>query len=385
MYIGIRWIVFGAVVLGVLALAGAPGASARPSLAPTPNTPIYGGIPGALPPGFVYSYNDRFRGWPVRPLSVQHPIRGSFLDPRGPDDDAMSGYHFGVDVNVDDLHPDPQAPAGLSHRVYALDSGVVSEPVANLKRHCGNRRLDAGHFSYWHVSPTVPPGARVRAGQQIGWTCLGVWHVHVSEWQIARGVRIWVNPIHRGGPFTPYTDTLPPRVDGLKFVTPSSKPWRPVKSLRELDSSTPVPADAVHGRVELRARIGDPQSFLGFLKDNPAWPSAWSPQWVSVAIVASSGRVVLTRTTFRADQMPQTPYLVHYAPGTIEDDNMQECVGPPQLRVCDGTYWYRPLSRFREEDWNTHTVRNGRYTVTVKAGDYAGNVGAGSLVVTVKN
>jgi hypothetical protein len=38
-------------------------------------------------------------------------------------------------------------------------------------------------------------------------------------------------------------------------------------------------------------------------------------------------------TSFQADQMPQTPYVVHYAPGTIEDDNMQECVGPPHDRI----------------------------------------------------
>ena len=93
----------------------------------------------------------------------------------------------------------------------------------------------------------------------------------------------------------------------------------------------------------------------------------------------------MRRVSFQADQMPQTPYIVHYAPGTIEDDNMQECVGPPARPHCAGTYWFRPFSRFSEEYWNTKGVPNGRYLVTVRAGDLKGNVGARSVVVTVKN
>jgi hypothetical protein len=352
---------------------------------PTPNGPRVDGIPGALPGRFRYVYNHLSVGWPVLPRRVQHPIRGSFIDPRGADDNGLSGYHFGIDVNVDDAHPDPGAGPGLSHRVFALDSGVVSTPPHVAQRRCVNRRLDVGHFSYWHVSPLLRSGARVRAGQEIGWTCLGVWHVHVSEWQLFRGTRVWVNPIHRGGPLVPYTDTLPPIVSGLRFVTPPAVPWRPAISLREPDTASSLTAGALHGLVELRANIGDPQSFLGFLRRNKAWPSQFSPYWVGVRITTASGRIMLDRVSFRADQMPQTPYLVHYAPGTIEDDNMQECVGPPQLARCDGSYWYRPLSGFQLQYWNTRGVPNGAYVVSVRAGDYAGNVGRATLRVVVKN
>ena len=106
----------------------------------------------------------------------------------------------------------------------------------------------------------------------------------------------------------------------------------------------------------MRANIGDPQSFLGFLSRDPAWPTVFTPYQVSVQIRARpAGRIVLSRVSFRADQLPQTDYIVHYAPGTVEDDNMQECVGPPQKTRCAGTYWLRPFSRFREEYWNTRT------------------------------
>jgi hypothetical protein len=370
----------------VLVCVGATQASALSRVQPTPIAPVYGGIPGALPPGFAYSYNAGFRGWPVRPLSLEHPVRGSFLDPRGPDDDAMSGYHFGVDVNVDDQHPDPRAPKGLSHAVYALDTGVVSEPVADLKRRCGNRRLDAGHFSYWHVSPIVHPGQYVRAGQQIGWTCIGDWHVHISEWQFFRRARVWVNPLHAGGRVVPYVDAAAPVVAALVFVTPPARPWTPGTGLVQPDSSTVLPATRLHGKVEVRAQIGDPQSFFGFLSQNPAWPTQFTPYRVTVDVRdGRTGKKVLSRVSFQADQLPQTPYLVHYAPGTVEADNMLECVGPPQLAACAGTYWFRPFSRFRQEFWDTRKVANGQYVVTVRAYDLAGNTGSRSAVVTVRN
>jgi hypothetical protein len=351
-----------------------------------PDGPVYAAIPGAMPPGFVYRYNQLSKGWPVLPRAVQHPIRGAFIDPRGADDNGLSGYHFGIDINVDDTRPDVGAPAGMSHRVYALDAGVTSEP-ANVKgRRCTNRRIDVGHFAYWHVSPTVGSGARVRAGQQIGWTCRGAWHVHLSEWQLYGGKRIWVNPLHRGGALAPYADTSAPVVSALRFVTPPSRPWQPTKSLAAPDTSTLLSPSDLLGSVEIRARAEDPQSFLGFLTRNPAWPTVWTLYELRIEIRRlATGRLVLRRTSFRADQMPQTPYLVHYAPGTVEDDNMQECVGPPQLHRCDGVTWLRPLSRFHLEYWNTRTVPNGNYRVRVQAVDLSGNTGTKTTTVTVKN
>ncbi len=375
--------------LGAVALLlGSPthGSPSASRFAPTPNGPIYGGIPGALPPHFHYVQNGNYRGWPINPKHAQHPVRGSFLDPRGRDDTGTSGYHFGIDVSVEDAQPEAGAPALLSHRVYAVESGTVSEPADNLFRPCLDRRLEIGHFSYWHVSPIGSHGRHVQAGQQIGWSCLGVWHVHLSEWQLYQGKRVWVNPLHAGSPLSPYADTAAPVVNALVFVTPPKRPWLPTVSLAQPDTSTALPTDRLHGLVELRANIADPQSFLGFLARNPAWATPFTPFSVAVQIRDShTGRLVMSRMSFRADQLPQTPYIVHYAPGTIEDDNMQECVGPPARPHCAGTYWFRPFSRFREEYWNTRAVPNATYEVTVRAYDITGNNGAKTSAVTVKN
>src|SRR5437868_13656518 len=56
------------------------------------------GTPGALPRGFVYQYTDGYHGWPIAPVHEQHPVRSSFLDPRGLDANALAGYDFGPDI-----------------------------------------------------------------------------------------------------------------------------------------------------------------------------------------------------------------------------------------------------------------------------------------------
>lgn len=374
--------VVGYTLTGGLAIAGETSV-ARTTFKPPAKAPA---IPGALPAGFRYRYAEARRGWPVRPDAVQHPIRGSFLDPRGSDNDGLAGYHFGVDINVDDNAPEPGAPQGMSHRVFALESGVVSFPVKDATRTCGNRRLDAGHFAYWHTSPIVRSGTRVRAGQQIGWTCVGEWHVHVSEWQAWQGTRVWVNPLHRGGKLVPYASTLTPIVADLRFHTPPSRPWKPAPELSTPDSSQMLPPGQLRGLVELRARVSVPQSFVGFLAQNARWPTDHHPYRLAVEIRSvSSGAVVLRRTTFQSDQLPLTPFLVHFAPGSAQNDSMGECLGAPASQSCRGEYWFRPLSRYRQEFWNTRGVQNGLYRVTVTAWSFTGNAGRGSVDVTVAN
>lgn len=137
-----------------------------------------------------------------------------------------------------------------------------------------------------------------------------------------------------------------------------------------------------HGR-ELRANIGDPQSFLGFLARGRR--GRFTPYRVAVRTPEPQRSGTDESARFQADQVPQTLYIIHYAPGTIEDDNMAECVGPPALPRCAGTYWFRPFSRFREEYWNTTAVPNGNYRVTVTAFDLERNQGARGITVTVKN
>ena len=344
-----------------------------------------GDVPGALPLGFHFRYRDSYRGWPLQPLHRQHPIRGSFLDPRGAER-GHGGYHFGIDISVDDAHPDPDAPNGLSHRVYAVESGEASDVLGAPRHHrCGARRVSIAHFDYWHVSPTVAPGEHVEAGEPIGWSCLGEWHVHLAEWTVVNGRRIWVNPLHPGGKIAPYVDTAAPVVASLRFfgLTPAR---RTPFALDTTEPLGPLSPKRLNGLVELRAELGDPQSYWGFVARHPRWETLAHPYRVAVTIRSlRTRRVVLSRVSFRSDQLPRTPYTVHYAPGTRENLTIPLCRAADLRPSCAGRYWFRPFSRFRPELWDTRKVANGSYLLTVRAWDVAGNEGVRSTRVQVEN
>ena len=125
-----------------------------PSDSPPRVSPVHA-IPGALPPGFVFHYDDDYHGWPTPPLHGPHVLHGGFDDPRA------GGYHFGIDIAVDDSHPALLAPKGASHRVYAVEGGIMHWARNTQAKPCNSRRFDIGHFAYWHVEPTVRLGARV--------------------------------------------------------------------------------------------------------------------------------------------------------------------------------------------------------------------------------
>jgi hypothetical protein len=366
-----RLILWGAVV--AVSACGAAAAAASP-------------VPGALPVGLHFTYAKAIHGWPVLPIHRQHPIRGSFLDPRGRDENGLAGYHFGIDVNVDDSHPDAGAPPGQSHRVFALESGLARVRRGDAALPCADRRVEVGHFSYWHVAPIVKEWQRVAPGQQIGWTCLGQWHVHVSEWIRINGTLIWVSPLHRGGLIGPYVDTQAPVVSALRFFSPPTSPWRPHVDLTGPDSAGPLAASRLRGLVELRAQIGDGQSYWGFIERHPTWKTLHHPYRVAVRITAvRTGAVVLQRVSFQSDRLPDTPYLVHYAPATVQNGSVDECAHTAADASCAGTYWFRPFSRDRQELWDTRKVPNGSYRVTVTAWDIVLNRGALTTRVTVAN
>ena len=150
-------------------------------------------------PPLEQRYNDDFRGWPVSPQHQQHPVRGTFLDPR-PDPKLGAIYHTGVDVAVRDDRPEAGAPAGRTHRVFAIEGGVVDEATKPGVR--GNVRI--GHFGYGHVDARVKKGDRVKAGEFIGWTTKGSWHVHLTEFFFpGDGRRLLLNPLRPAGSSSP--------------------------------------------------------------------------------------------------------------------------------------------------------------------------------------
>jgi hypothetical protein len=337
-------------------------------------------IPGKLE--ITQTYNDTWRGWPVAPKNRQHPIRGSFLDPR-PDPERGAIYHEGVDVAVRDDRPERGAPPGRTHRVYAIEGGPVSFATPRGMR--GSAQI--GHFGYGHIDAVVLTGEIVAPGQHIGWTCAGDWHVHLSEFVFAGDDgRVVVNPLRREGKLHPYVDRAAPSIREIRFHAPATPAWgrRPNTSVARLPpAGRRVARDALSGLVDVRIRVSDPQSFLGWFEDLPQLAAPHHPFRLAVTIVhLATGRTVRRREVFWAEQLPGLPAGRHFAPGTEQNLPANGCMNVHRTIRCDGVYWFRlfPL-RF----WDTTRLLDGRYRLRVRAWDVAGNVSHADVVVRIAN
>lgn len=305
--------------------------------------------------------SEPWRGWPVAPQHSQHPLRGFLAEPR------PAGFHIGIDVLVRDDRPERGAPSGTTHRVYAVAPGRVSLALDRSRLGCVHGRVDVGHFAYLHLVPSVRAGDRVRPGNPIGWTCKGLWHVHLSEWAERDGRRLWVNPLRPGGTIAPYADARPPRVGPALFFT---------------STGARLAARRLYGLVELRVRIEDPHSFRGFLTGPLAPLTADGPP-SRVRIRVGPIDRVLRLDAIRLDGLALadgvTPGWV-FAAGTRQNLGAKRCLDQ-QPRPCAGAHWLRPLGPL----WDTRALADGEYRLEIDAWDAVGNLARAVFPIRVAN
>jgi hypothetical protein len=326
-----------------------------------------------------------WHGWPLRPLHVQHPIRSGFLDPRG--SHLRPIFHTGVDVAVRDDRPERGALLFNTHRVYAVESGIVSIPPNVDQVKCNYRVVRVGTWGYGHVDPTgtVTAGQHVEAGQQIGWSCKTLWHVHLSHWTYVNGQQIYVNPL-RTGVLQPYVDTARPVIHGIRFTPPSpSVTWASFAGSiwSALDVVPLDPAD-LNGVVDVSASVSDPQSFRGWLARFPRLRADQTPYSIRVSVVGEPGGLrVLAGHPFDGSSIPADPSLdgTIFAAGTHENLSTWECFDTPDFS-CAGEYWFH---LFGSGGWDTRTVPNGRYRLCVDAFDAVLNRSRSCVAMTVRN
>lgn len=350
-------------------------------------------------------YADDYRGWPVGPRNRQHPVRGSWLDPR-----RKQLYHPGIDISVRDDRPERGAPPNRTHRVYALEGGPVwrvwKQPPPGVE---GIVRI--GHFTYGHVDPVVELGQEVRPGQLIAWTVKDEWHLHLSEWRFTGGKpnekrQIQVNPLDPEGKIAPYRDTARPVIREIRFhrpvgsgvggrtaATSATTTWRTKDgSAVFTPGGAPLDPSRLSGHVDVRARIEDLQSFRGWFRDVPLLETDHHPDRVHLQVDRlEDGKRVVDRDVFKSDVWPgpesplrdQIPISHHYAPGTRQ--NLRAATARRLNRQGRGELWFRLFARRNGCYWNTAAFRDGPYRLTVTAWDIVGNRARESIDVVIAN
>lgn len=279
--------------------------------------------------------------WPVRPFDRQHPIRGSFGDPRTLFEDPLYAdgingpgsfsFHNGVDIS---------APNGTA--VYPVVSGIAHLlDGATL----AVQTFDGRTFQYFHIVPHVVDGQQVRARETIlGRVQAPFGHVHLSE---IDGTRI-TNPLLRGH-LTPYRDRTRPTVDAVELRSSGGRLVSPL---------------GVCGRISIVAAAEDrpalpvPGTFAGL----PVTPAlvTWQLQRIGHGLVVPPTVVADFRTTLPA---PRDFWSV-YARGTYENAPR---FGPQQFGSMPGRFL------FKLDTLDTKKLPNGVYSVRVRATDERGN------------
>ncbi len=297
-------------------------------------------------------------GWPVKPFDRQHPVRGSFGDPRSIFRGAptMRGlmtsrcacsYHQGIDIS---------APDGTA--VYPVRAGVVRIVTPDWVE----VDSDGGSaFQYWHIASRVHEGDRVQVGETVlGHILRGAQHVHLTELQDSKPV----NPLAPGH-IGPYADSTTPRVSGITF--------------RSSDTGPELLPEFLHGRIEMVASAADTPAI--------SVPEMWS------GLPVTPAKLTYRVTTFPDAQaaIPETVAMdvTHRLPST-SDMWHTYARGTHMNMVKMGThrYWYQPgayLFKLTPGSFDTHRLKDGVYRLTVTAWDAAGNHSSTSQIINVHN
>ncbi len=278
-------------------------------------------------------------GWPVKPFHRQHPIRGAFGDPRilG----SERSFHFGVDVSC---------PNGTE--VYAtIDGTVALHPLHSdvvIVRAAGDVS-----FSYWHIAPLVRPGQQVTAYRTVLGRVLAPWeHVHFAE---AHGA-VFVNPL-RPGAMSPYLDRTTPRVRGLTVES----------------AGVALAGRRASGRVDLVVEAYDatPLRIAGPWGGKPVTPALLEWRLVGPAGTRSTSSTSGWRTAidFRTTYPANDLFASTYARWTRQNKRNR-------------------VARYRfylQRGLDTTVLRDGRYSVQVRATDIRGNATTAAFGLTVAN
>jgi hypothetical protein len=292
----------------------------------------------------VVQYDPEY-SWSVKPFGEQHPIRGTFDDPRistrhidSPGTGSES-FHDGVDV---------VAPDGTA--VYAVEGGLVhirpNRPTDVAVISWLGRSRSRVTFGYWHIQPVVKNRQVVQEHQLLGHILAGYGHVHFDE----RLGKKYVNPLKRGR-LTPYCDHGRPVI-----VSASSYRGGQYQALGE---------GSLSGRVGLVV-----DAF-----DRPPMRTPWplvelTPSLIRWKLVDGLGNVVVpVHTVVNFSRFYTEPLTSVYAPGTLQN-------GPHQR----GVYNFWLARRF-----DTTKLANGTYSLVVSASDIRGNRSVRTFGLEVTN
>jgi hypothetical protein len=301
-----------------------------------------------LAPGAAGAYP-----WPFKPFDRQHPIRGFFGDPRTIYYDGILtnpfggggffSFHQGVDIAARNGTPIYAVADGTAHYLGAETLELIAKSGVI--------------FQYFHIVSVVGEEQAVQVSKTVlGYVQPPFGHVHITEIDGSHAV----NPLQRGH-LTPYRDTTDPKVGAIQVSNQSGV----------------QPPLGLCGRVQLAADAWDtpPIPVPGSFRGLPVAPALvrWKLSRLNGSVVVPWRNVA----DFRQTLPPNSSFFTVYAHGTYQNAPR---FGKEQYGSMPGRYLFLLAPAY-----DTTTVPNGVYVVTVEAVDERGNTGFGTQRISIRN
>jgi len=302
-----------------------------------------------LVPGAAAAYS-----WPFKPFNRQHPIRGFFGDPRTVYYNGILATPFGG-AGIFAFHQGVDIVARNGTPIYAVADGTahyLGSATLNLTTKSGVT------FQYFHIVSVVGEDQVVRARKTVlGYVQPPFGHVHMTEIENGKAV----NPLQPGH-LAPFRDRTKPRIQTIEITNQTGVLLAPL---------------GLCGRIELDADAYDipPVPVPGKFRGLPVAPAL--VQW---KLTRLGGHVVLpwqVVADFRKTLPPNSSFWNVYAPGTYENAPR---FGREQYSSMPGRYLFLLAASY-----DTTTIPNGVYTITVQASDERGNTTFAAQRVSVLN
>jgi hypothetical protein len=169
-------------------------------------------------------------------------------------------------------------------------------------------------------------------------------------------------------------------------------------SLREVlhstDTAEQLDPMALSGVVDIRARVGDAQSFTGWLTGSySVLRGPLQPTKVVVELVpAGATAPLLQRDVYAGVALDDVslvdtsgvPFANHFAPGTWQTDKVGICLTSQPLD-CRGHYWVRLFAAKTATGLDTTSVPDGAYVLRVTAYDEKDNTAVREQTIRITN
>jgi len=246
--------------------------------------------------------------------------------------------------------------------VFAVVSGVLG---GFLRIGTASEAFALANYRYYHVTPTLPPGTFVDAGEVIGRVYPGQRHVHLTE--IAPGCGI-VDPRRPGGLLANPADTERPTIGALEAFRADAAAYQTFVPAPFTVVGDPGPTADPSQRL-LLSHLSGVVDFRAPVSDMPVLRTVETPQQPLMVsgvrgYIAPAGRparrVSRLVTAFDGVRLiPQADYFSVIAYGTLR---LNSCFFSPDY-TCAASYVIHTAGR----GLDTRGLRNGHYLYCVQA------------------